>query len=117
MADAAAQRVQRIQSECPLHSLWSSLPLRRSPRASPLPPCLAALRHRELAQSAAAFNANFLAREVEYARASTSVYTRVLKEVHAVKADIAAADERHLGGLGRQLSGARIVAARVVGML
>ena len=76
-----------------------------------------ALRHRDLKASAAEFSAKFLSREVDYARSSTSVYARVLKEVHGAKADIAQLDAKHVGALGRQLSGARLVAARLAGLL
>ena len=82
-------------------------------RASSAP----ALRHRDLKASAAEFSAKFLSREVDYARSSTSVYARVLKEVHGAKADIAQLDAKHVGALGRQLSGARLVAARLAGLL
>jgi hypothetical protein len=76
-----------------------------------------ALRHRDLKASASEFSARFLSREVDYARSSTSVYARVLKEVHGAKADIAQLDAKHVGALGRQLSGARLVAARLAGLL
>ena len=83
----------------------------------PLPRYTPALRFRDLRTSTADFSGRFLSREVDYARASTSVYARVLKEVHGAKADIAQLDARHVGGLGRQLSGARLVAARLAGLL
>ena len=104
----------------------SSLPLYPLPRrlhhpphthSSLSPPFCAALRHRDLKASASEFSAKFLSREVDYARSSTSVYARVLKEVHGAKADIAQLDAKHVGALGRQLSGARLVAARLAGLL
>lgn len=75
------------------------------------------LRARELRESTSAFSTGFLSREVAYAQASTSVYNRVLREVNGAKTDIATLDARHIGGLGRQVSGARIVAARLAGLL
>jgi hypothetical protein len=101
-----------------LHALISAA-LRPAHRPPPPQPtfCGAALRHRDLKASASEFSAKFLSREVDYARSSTSVYARVLKEVHGAKADIAQLDAKHVGALGRQLSGARLVAARLAGLL
>ena len=54
---------------------------------------------------------------MDYARSSTTVYARVLKEVHGAKQDIATLDARHVGGLGRQVAGARLVAAKLTGLI
>jgi hypothetical protein len=78
---------------------------------------VAALRFRDLKAGASDFSSKFLAREVDYARSSTTVYARVLKEVHGAKADIATLDARHVGGLGRQVAGARLVAAKLTGLI
>ena len=56
-----------------------------------------------------------MAREVEYSRGSGAVYARVLREVQGAKADIASADGALVGGLNRQLGGARLLAAQWVG--
>ena len=75
-----------------------------------------ALRYRELVESIHVLNDSFLAREVDYAKSSSTVYTRVLKEVQGMKKDISCVDNQHVGGLSRAISGSRLVAARLAGI-
>ena len=73
-------------------------------------------RYRELVESKRELRASFLAREIDYAKASTLVYSRVLKEVSGMKNDISCVDNMHVGGLSRAISGSRIIAGRLAGI-
>ncbi len=75
------------------------------------------MRYRDLKATSSEVAAKALSREVDYANASSSVYNRVAKEITGVRADVAALKARHVGALDSQLSSARLVAARLAGVL
>jgi hypothetical protein len=61
-------------------------------------------------------NSTFLAREIDYAKSSTTVYAKVLKEVQGVKGDIGALDEKSVKGLSDALSTSRAAALKLAGV-
>lgn len=62
-------------------------------------------------------HSTFLSREIDYAKSSTTVYAKVLKEVQGVKGDISALDEKSLKGLSTALSSSRQAARKLAGMV
>jgi hypothetical protein len=72
-------------------------------------------RARELTETADAAARDALAREVEYARTSSTLYASVLKEAHGAKGDIAALSTS-VEGLAGGISGARVAAAALAGI-
>jgi hypothetical protein len=56
-----------------------------------------------------------MAKEVGYSRGSSEAHARVLREVEAMKSDVAAVDAVEVAGLARHIGGARVTAAAWVG--
>ncbi len=84
------------------------------PRHARIPPS-PGFRARELSETADVAARDALAREVEYARTSTTLYASVLKEAHGAKGDIAALSTS-VEGLAGSISGARVAAAALAGV-
>ena len=114
----SAQRSERELGACG-GCLFPLLRGRAPPPPPSIPPCtsppLAAHRFRELKRSADAVGTNLMAKEVGYSRSSSEAHARVLREVEAMKSDVAAVDAVEVAGLARHICGARVTAAAWVG--
>ncbi len=80
-------------------------------------PILTAMQYRHTAASVKDLHSTFLSREIDYAKSSTTVYAKVLKEVQGVKGDISALDEKSLKGLSTALSSSREAARKLAGLV
>ena len=93
------------------HFPFPSSPIFVHPRI----PARAAYRFRELKRSTDAVGSNVLAKEVGYSRSSSDVHARVLRELEAMKGDVAGVDSVQVAGLALRIGGARVTAAEWVG--